>query len=81
MSEVYRYATQQVIDAGKQPTLDQVRRHFEGEGKEVLIIEVSAAEAKLMCNAGIGTYEHDGQMYAIATIPPVKAQRSSSKVL
>ena len=79
MSEVYRYATQHVVDVGTKPTLDQVRRHFEDEGKDVLIIEISSEEAELMCNAGIGTYERDGQMYAIATIKPVK-HRNRSKV-
>jgi hypothetical protein len=81
MSEVYRYATQQVINAGKQPTLNEVRQHFAGEGKELLIVEVSPAEARLLCYVGIGTYDHGGRRYAVATITSIRKRRRPTEVV
>jgi len=68
MSEVYEYATRQVSDTGKKASLEDARRHFAAEGKEVVLIKISRKELELMSSIGLGTYEDNGTLYAIATI-------------
>jgi len=75
MSEVYEYATQQVSDTGRKASLEDARRHFAAQGKEVVRIRISHKELELMSSVGIGTYEDDGKLYAIATIEPVEVRR------
>jgi hypothetical protein len=78
MSEVYEYATRQVNDTGKKASLEDARRHFAAEGKEVVRIKISRKEEELMSIIGLGTYEDDGQLYAIATVETI--QRSKDRL-
>ena len=76
MSEVYEYATQQVSETGKKASLEDARRHFAAQGKEVVRIKISQKEEELMRSVGLGIYEDDGRQYAIATVETVQRRQN-----